>query len=203
MANAAPRSSEPNSAPITHLLGRIAAGDRPAAEELFNAVYDDLRAKARNRIQKSPDVSLEPTELVHEACLRLMGPAGIAGLSFENRRHLYGSAARAMMQVLSNHVRDKNAAIRKAPGVRIALDESVTDAPTSDINILELEGALVRLDELKPDLAEIFYLHALAGLTHEQVGQVIGKGPQTAKQMYAKALGHLRKPDDGQPRAAG
>jgi RNA polymerase sigma factor (TIGR02999 family) len=201
MTKTAPRHFQPNPAPITHLLARCGAGDRGAADELIGVVYNDLRAMARAKLRKHANASLEPTELVNLACMRLMGPGGAEGLSFQNRRHMYGSAARAMMQVLSNHARDKKASKRTPPGILIAVEENIAGAAPLEIDICKLESALASLEQLEPTLAEVFYLHALAGLTHEQVGQVVEVGPATAKQKYDKAVRKLRKLHDGQPRA--
>lgn len=176
---------------VTALLARYRAGDLTARDALIQVVYDELRGMAQARLAaERPGHSFQPSDLVQEACQRLLR----APMEFQGRAHLFGAAARAMMQVLVNHARDKQADKRRAPGVRVSLHSGVElEEAEESIDVQHLSQALSTLERGSPELAEIVFLHGIAGLTFKQVGEALGIGPLTAKLKYARAKTELAR----------
>src|SRR6266446_6735189 len=129
---------------VTLLLDAAAAGDRKAAAELLPLVYDELRQLAAARMAaEAPDQTLQPTALVHEAYLRLIGPADEA--RWENRGHFFAAAAEAMRRILVDHARRK-AAVRHGGGrARLELQSDLAAAREPREDLLALDEALNRL----------------------------------------------------------
>src|SRR5262245_4169237 len=99
---------------VTTLLDRWNRGDADALKELVAAVHAELRKLAASLLtQERPDHTLQPTDLVHEAYLRL---TGLREMAFDNKRHFYGAAAQAMRRILVDHARERNAGKRGGPG---------------------------------------------------------------------------------------
>ncbi len=178
---------------LTALIERVQAGEDGARDELFSEVYDELRALARRRMRKErPDHTLEPTDLVHAASLRLLGDES---LSWKNRRQFFGLWNRAMDQALIDHARRRGAAKRDA-GVRpVSLDEDRDESPAPDDTgaIEELAEALRVLQTRKAIHGErkaaAVRFHHLAGLTHEDTAELLGIGVDTVKRdlVFARA----------------
>src|SRR5271166_5278850 len=126
---------------ITHLLETAAAGDRQAAAELLPLVYDELRKLAAARMAaERPGHTLDPTALVHEAYLRLIGDQ-----HFNGKAHFFAAAAEAMRRVLVNHARDRTRLKRGGGTHRVELDQFVNPSAATDEDLLELDDALNRL----------------------------------------------------------
>src|SRR5688572_7458119 len=143
---------------VTLLLDAAASGDRKAAADLLPLVYDELRKLAAVRmVAESPDQTLQPTALVHEAYLRLIGPAD--GVRWENRGHFFAAAAEAMRRILVDRARHKQT--RKAGGGRRRLDlDDIVPAPGegSDDDLLALDEALRQLEARNPRKAALVKL---------------------------------------------
>ncbi len=173
---------------VSRLLDAAASGDPLAAGELLPLVYDELRRQAAAQMaRESPGQTLNPTALVHEAYLRLVGPADIA--RWENRRHFLAAAAEAMRRILVENARRKQSLKRGGEYIR----HDVADTP---IAMLEPEADLVAisdaLDELAAadrDKAELVKLRFFTGLTIEQAAGVLGVSVTTANRywVYARA----------------
>ncbi len=148
----------------------------PAAD-LLPGVYDELRnlAAALTR-QLRPGQTLQPTALVHEAYLRLVGDRDPG---WEGRRHFFGSAARAMRQILIEQARRKAAHKHGGQGQRVELVEglAVIEPPADDL--LALDEAIDKLQVEKPHLAEIVQLRYYAGLSVEETASVVGRSVST------------------------
>src|SRR5881227_1305935 len=131
-------------ADVTRLLDAAAAGDRQAAADLLPLVYDELRKLAAARMAaESPGQTLQPTALVHEAYLRLVGPAD--GAKWDGRGHFFAAAAEAMRRILVDAARRKHRVKRGGGRRRVDLDEhEPATAPTPE-HILDLDDALTRL----------------------------------------------------------
>src|SRR5262249_32087922 len=138
---------------VTRMLEAAAGGDRQAAD-LLPLVYDELRKlAAARRAAEAPGHSLNPTALVHEAYLRLLGDQ-----RFDGRGHFFAAAAEAMRRILVNHARDRNRLKRGGGRRRVNLDRLTGLAGASDDDLLGLDDALDRLAKDYPAAAELVKL---------------------------------------------
>jgi len=157
--------SDVPSEPLTAMLRQMAEGDPGAGDELLAAVYDQLRILARHRLLTNGASTLQPTELVHEAWLKL-GGGGEKTPAWENRRHFFGAAARAMRNILVDHARRTGA--DKRGGGRATLElGSILDLaadPRPEI-VLALDEALETFRSSFPEEAEVVMLRFFAGLS--------------------------------------
>ena len=139
MSNSADRAEEDPTADVTRLLNDAAAGKSAATEELFQAVYDQLRQIARQRMgRERPDHTLQPTALVHEAYLRLVGDTNV---HWQGRAHFFAAAAEAMRRILVERARQKSGPRRGGHLQRIHLDEVGAAAEAADRRLLLLDEA--------------------------------------------------------------
>ena len=176
---------------VTLLLDAVATGDRKAAAELLPLVYDELRILAAARMAaESPDQTLQPTALVHEAYLRLVKPAEQA--RWENRGHFFAAAAGAMRRILVDAARRKRT--EKHGGLRRRVD--LTDVPANpevaDERLLALDAALTRLAAEDPVAARVVELRHFAGLSIEDAAPVLGLSRATAYRHWTYARAWLR-----------
>jgi RNA polymerase sigma factor (TIGR02999 family) len=176
---------------VTRIFEFIEQGDPKAADELLPLVYKELRKLAAFKLaQQSPDQTLQPTALVHEAYLRLLGDGKH---SWQDRRHFFAAAAEAMRHILVDRARRK-AAVRHGGGLqRIDLDRVVAAAETTDENILLINEALEKLAAHDAEAAELVKLRFFAGLTFPQAAEVLGQSERTAKRVWVYARAWLFK----------
>ena len=155
---------------ITKLLRQ---GDAQALEKLLPVVYDELRslASALFRGEFRANHTLQPTALVHEAYLRLVNETD--EISWQNRAHFFGIAARSMRQILVNHAVAHKAEKRGGGQTVLALNDAVGFLQTQNIEILALHEALERLTELDKRQAEIVELKFFGGLKNEEIAEVL------------------------------
>lgn len=174
---------------VTQLIEQARAGDRLALEQLVPLVYGELRRLAARYVRRErPGHSLQATMLVHEAYLRLLKDEG---LSFQNRAHFLGIAARSMRQILVEHARSRDAEKRGGARRRITLDEAVAAGGPRDVDLLALDEALERLARHDPDHARIVELRFFGGLTNEETAEAIGVSLATVKRGWAVARAWL------------
>jgi RNA polymerase sigma factor (TIGR02999 family) len=174
--------------PVTQLLGAAASGDRQAAADLLPLVYAELRQLAAARLTgEKPGQTLQPTALVHEAYLRLVGDQ-----QFDGRGHFFAAAAEAMRRILVDAARRKGRAKRGGGQKRVDLDEqdAATD-PKAD-ELLDLDEALTALAAEDPEAARVVELHFFAGLPIEEVAGVLGVSRATAYRQWTFARAWLR-----------
>jgi RNA polymerase sigma factor (TIGR02999 family) len=152
---------------------------------LLPLVYEELRKLAAFKLaQQAPDQTLQPTALVHEAYLRLLGDGNH---SWQDRRHFFAAAAEAMRHILVDRARRK-AAVRHGGGWRrIDLDSVVVAAETTDENILLINEALEKLATHDAEAAELVKLRFFTGLTFPQAAEVLGLSERSARRMWAYA----------------
>ena len=176
---------------VTRLLDAAAAGDRQAATDLLPLVYDELRKLAAARMAaESPDHTLQPTALVHEAYLRLVGPTGDG--RWDNRGHFFAAAAEAMRRVLVNHARGRNRLKRAGGRVRLELlDQAGALAEAPDL-VLSLDELLPRLAEDDAAASRIAHLHLFGGLSVEDAGDAAGVSRAVAYRNWKYARAWLR-----------
>ena len=174
---------------VTRLLTAIDQGDPHAAADLLPLVYDELRRLAARRLaQEQAGQTLEPTALVHEAYLRLVG--GGPPRDWNGRGHFFAAAAEAMRRILVDAARRKLAGKRGANPRRQPLDGLC--APGPDEELLALDEALRKLAAVDPPKARLVELRYFAGLTGEQAAAALGISPTTADRHWAYARAWLQ-----------
>jgi RNA polymerase sigma factor (TIGR02999 family) len=177
---------------VTLLLDAAAAGDRQAAADLLPLVYDELRKLAAARMASElPDHTLQPTALVHEAYLRLVGPAD--GNRWEGRGHFFAAAAEAMRRILVDAARRKARAIHGGDRNRVDLDAVFPAARDLRHDLVALDTALTKLAETDPQSARLVELRHFAGLTVAETAQVLGMSSRTADRVWAFARAWLHR----------
>lgn len=169
---------------ITRLLQQ---GNSQALEELFPIVYGELReiAAALFRNEHRATHTLQPTALVHEAFIKLVG--GSADVSWESRAHFFGIAARSMRQILVNYAQTRNAEKRAGNKTIIALDGAISYFQTQDIEILALNEALEKLGQIDKQQSGIVELKFFGGLTNEETAEVLKISVSTVKRDWEMA----------------
>ena len=189
-----PGGSSPGAAgAVTHLLDRAAGGDPRAAADLLPLVYAELRQLARQRMARErPGHTLQPTALVHDAYLRLVGPGGER--RWADRGHFFAAAAAAMRHVLTDNARRKLTRKRGGGGGGDARREplELVAAPEPDAELLALDEALTRLAAADPQKAKLVELRYFAGLTGEEAAAALGISPTTADRHWAYARAWLQ-----------
>ena len=174
---------------ITLMLEAIGRGDKQASEDLLPLVYQELRRLAAAKMAREPEgQTLQATELVHEAWLRL---AGNEEQNWENRTHFLGAAAEAMRRILVDRARHKSAL--KCGGGQQRLDiEGLNLAATSpDDKVLLIDEALERLRVEDPEKARIVTLKFFGGLTNQEIAEHLKIGERTVERQWAFAKAWL------------
>lgn len=182
-----PMPSDPGE--VTRLILAMRAGRDGALRELFPLVYDELRRIARHRRPAGPGATVSTTELVHEAYLRLFDQTH---LDFNDRRHFFAVAAMAMRQIVVDRARRRSALKRGGGAVRVDLDDAPLASHDAVEDILSLDEALRRLEEMDPRLARVVELRFFGGLSVEETAEVIGLDPRTVKRDWRKARALLQ-----------
>jgi RNA polymerase sigma factor (TIGR02999 family) len=169
----------------TLLLSAIEQGNPTAAEELLDLVYEELRRLAASKIShEAPYQTLQPTALVHEAWLRLMGGGQPA---FKNRAHFFSAAAEAMRRILIDRARRK-LTVRHGGGYeRIDVDQLDLASPDADQEILAVDEVLDEFARQHPLKAEVVKLRFFVGMTHEETARVLGISEATARNYWTFA----------------
>jgi RNA polymerase sigma-70 factor, ECF subfamily len=156
---------------ISDLLRAWGRGDLEARESLLPLVYRELRRRASAYLRRERrDHTLQPTALVHEAYLRL---AGQERVTWQNRAHFFGIAARMMRRILVDHAREHQSAKRTGGAFRVALDDQIGAALPPDCEVLLLEEALRELVALDPRQAQIVEFRYFAGMSEQEVAEVL------------------------------
>lgn len=178
---------------LTRLLRDAAKGDRRAFDHVFSLVYAELLRIARSqRGRWDGDRTLNTTALVHEAYLRLVG---WDGADWKDRRHFFAVAARAMRQVLVNHAERRRALKRGGDRTAVPLAavaerlSSVSDDAADEV--LALNGALERLEEVAPRQCRVVECRFFAGLSIEETAEAVGISPATVKRDWSLASAWL------------
>jgi RNA polymerase sigma factor (TIGR02999 family) len=176
---------------VTTLIDRWNGGDPEALKELLGAVHGELRRLARGLLRNErSDHTLQPTELVHEAFMRL---AGLQTMHIEGRRHLYGAAAEAMRRILVDHARARNAAKRGTETRKAPLDEALALPIDLRQDFVRLDEALEQLAALAPEKARVVELRYFAGLSIEETAEVLKIAPATVKRHWTFARAWLHR----------
>jgi RNA polymerase sigma factor (TIGR02999 family) len=184
---------------VTRILSAVEQGDPSAAEQLLPLVYEELRKLAGQKLaQEKPGQTLQPTALVHEAYLRLIGEGEEP--HWNGRGHFFAAAAEAMRRILIEQARRKMAGKRGGRWQRIAFEhaEAVAAAPPEEL--LAVDDALEQLKQSDPVAGNLVQLRYYAGLSVEQAAEVLGVSVATAYRhwTFARAWlhGQLSRPDE-------
>ena len=179
MASSTGGSGNPDDRELDRLLARMRDGDVEAAHEVWRCLMIDLKAMARGFMgHERGSHTLQPTALVNEAYMRLLGPSNT---TWENRAHFFGAAARAIRRILTDHARTKGALKRGGAADRVPLEEIEdtiridSDAP----DFVRIDGALDKLAKLDGQKAKVVELRFFGGLTVEQTALALGVSPST------------------------
>ncbi len=170
---------------VTRILSAIEEGDPHAAEQLLPLVYGELRRLAARRLaQEKPGQTLQPTALVHEAYLRLVGDG--EGQHWDHRGHFFAAAAEAMRRILVDAARRKQAIRHGGEKRRVALRDHhrITESPDG---LLALDDALTRFASEEPAKAELVKLRFFAGLSTPEAASALGISVATAERWWAYA----------------
>ncbi|MBS1786710.1 MAG: sigma-70 family RNA polymerase sigma factor [Acidobacteria bacterium] len=179
-----------SSATITQLLIRWRNGDQTALEELAPQIYNELRRLAKHYLRaERPEHTLQASDLVHEAYLRLVDEQEV---DWQNRAHFFGIAAVRMRHILVEHARSRQAAKRGGGEYLLSLSKADQQAEDRDVNLLGLDYAIGRLEALDPQKSKIVELRYFGGLTIEETAEAIGISPATVKRDWSMARAWLR-----------
>ncbi len=175
---------------VTRILEAIGQGDARAADNLLPIVYQELRRLAAERLShEQPGQTLQPTALVHEAYIRLVGAADPG---WDGRGHFFAAAAEAMRRILIERARHKARLKHGGGRKRLQLDDVVlTSEPAAPDNLIALDEALTKLSETDKIKAELVKLRYFAGLTVDQAAQVLGVSRATADRYWVFARSWL------------
>ena len=175
---------------ITQILQAIEQGDSQAASQLLPLVYDELRQLAtRKMLREVPGHTLQPTALVHEAFLRLVGDQ--QNDEWNSRGHFFAAAAEAMRRILIENARRRKSLKRGGEMSQRQLDEEDAIIHFDVDELLDLDAALTKLALDEPELAKLVELRYFAGLSVEESAQVLGVSARTVKRNWAFAKAWL------------
>ena len=178
---------------VTQLLKRWQLGDDDAPARLIPLVYEELRQLAHNYIQPERADHRPPqaTTPVHEAYLRMVDDKS---LTWKDRAHFYGIAARLLRRILVEHARAHHAAKRGGSAIQVPLDEAIHGgARTEDLDLVTLNSALDRLEQMDPAQSRIVELRYFAGLTIEETAEALNISPATVKRSWTVARAWLKR----------
>jgi RNA polymerase sigma factor (sigma-70 family) len=212
---------------VTRILSQIESGDPAAAEKLLPLVYDELRKLAGAKLaHEKPGQTLQPTALVHEAYLRLVGGGEVGGQksevgnqklnestdrptsdlqplnsgpSFHSRGHFFAAAAEAMRRILVDSARRKRSLKGGGELQRHELDGLEVALPEIPEDVLALDEALTRLAATDKQAAELVHLRFFAGLPLAEAAAMLGISPRTADRLWAYARAWLHQEIQGHP----
>jgi RNA polymerase sigma factor (TIGR02999 family) len=174
---------------VAQLVENARRGDEEALSALMPLVYDELRRLAASYMRRErPGQTLQATALVHDAYIRLMQDSK---LSWQNRSHFFGIAARSMRQILVERARARHAVKRGGSRIRVTLDAGLLAAEAPAIDLEALDEALTRLEALDDELAQVVEVRFFGGLSIEEAAETLGVSPATVKRRWTVAKAWL------------
>jgi len=174
---------------VTQVLEEVREGKAGAREELLQLIYDELHRMADRSMRDQPaGHTLQPTALVNEAYLRLMGGEEIA---WESRAHFLGTAARAMRSILVDMARARAARKRGGGDVRITFKADLHGRSDAAESVLAVHEALAKLEEVDPRKAEVVQLRFFAGLDVDETARVLDTSKRTVERLWTLARAWL------------
>jgi len=176
---------------VTQWLATCKGGDTEALERLLPLVYDELHRQAvRCFGRERAGHTLQPTALVNEVYLRM---ADQDAMKWQNRAQFFGIAAQMMRRILVSHARARRASKRGGDQTRITLEEEVMPAPERDMNLLAVDAALTRLEQIDPEKSRMVELRFFSGLTVEETAEAMGLSPRTVDRQWQTAKAWLHR----------
>jgi len=176
--------------PITELLRRASAGDREAEHDLLERVYPDLHAMAKGHFRwENPKHTLQPTALVNEVYLKLMGESAV---EWKNRAHFFAVASRAMRQILTDHARRACAGKRGGGAQHVLLDDRFPISEQQCLDVLVLDEALASLEKIDPRLVQVVVYRYFGDMTEEEIAETLGVSTRTVKRDWEFSRAWLR-----------
>ena len=183
---------------VTRILAAIDEGDARASSVLLPIVYEELRRLAGQKLARERRQTLQPTDLVHEAYLRLVGPAGKTSephggkrSGWDNRGHFFAAAAEAMRRILIDRARSRQRVKRGGDRQKVPLDEVLLSIEESPDDLIALDEALTRFVAEDPVKANLVKLRYFAGLKIEEAAALMGISRATADRYWAFARAWL------------
>ena len=170
---------------VTKILQDWSQGDASALERLIPLVFEDLRQIAGRLFQRESDGhTLQPTALVNEVYLRLMGQRK---MHWQNREQFFGVAGLLMRRILVDYAKGRQAAKRGSGAPRVPLDETIAVPEMRDLDVVALDEALSRLAEVDPRQGRIVEMRFFMGLSHEEIADVLKISVTTVKREWKTA----------------
>lgn len=174
---------------ITQILNAAGRGDTKASEELLPLIYDDLRRHAMVQMaHEAAGQTLQPTALLHEAWLRLVGNGS---RQWQNRAHFFGAAAEAMRRILIENARRKSRLKRGGDQIRVDSDQIELAATTPDEKVLLINDALEQFQVEDPEKAQVVVMKFFGGRTNQEVAESLGVTERTVERHWAYAKAWL------------
>ncbi len=188
--------TQSKTAAVVHLLNKIDDGDTQAFNQLYNVVYEELRTLAAvQRARWDGDFTINTTALVHEAYEKLVKASG---KSWEDRKHFYSVAAKAMRQILYTYAESKNAKKRGGDAKKVSLSDNIEIfdgmfevSENRLLDVLAMEGAMKKLEEISPREAQIVEYRFYLSMSVEETAKMLGIGPATVKRGWVMAKAWL------------
>lgn len=176
---------------VTRLIEALSRGDAQSADQLLPLVYDELRTLAAQKLaREAKEQTLQPTALVHEAYLRLVGSD--QAQKWDGRRHFFAAAAEAMRRILIEQARRRMRIKHGGEFNQIELTDELAGVARDPARLLELDAALGRLAEEDPVAAEVVKLHFFSGHSLEEVAEIMRMSRATAYRQWAYARSWLK-----------
>jgi RNA polymerase sigma factor (TIGR02999 family) len=173
---------------LMQIIHEIEQGRTEAAEQLLPLVYDELRKLAAAKLaQENPGQTLQPTALVHEAYLRLVGMPGGDSKRWDGRGHFFAAAAEAMRRILVEQARRKKRLKHGGDRQRVELDSACAGSAEPSVDLLALDEGLSKLAVIQPTQAELVKLRYFAGLTMPEAAAALGISIATAERYWTFA----------------
>lgn len=180
---------EESSHKVTNLLRQSQVGDRAALDELLPLVYKELKQIASRQLaHERANHTLQATALVHEAYLRLIDQHSV---DWRNRAHFFSIAAEMMRRILVNYAVSRQAQKRGEGETLLSIDEVISFPNRQNLDLVSLDDALNRLAEFDPTQAKIVEMRFFAGLTNEEVAEILGVSDSTIKREWRSAKAWL------------
>ena len=176
---------------VTDELIEAVGGDRGAVEALYEKAYAELRMLARRQLRREPGSTLQTTEVVHEAYVRLQDRIELGGI--HGRTHFFALSARAMRRVLIDYFRNRKAQKRGGGAPVLSLEEGLISAEQRGEVLLRLDEALDGLAEVSPRLAQTVEYKFFGGMTEKEIGELHGRSTRTVRNDWRKAKAWLNR----------
>lgn len=176
---------------VTKLLRRFQNGDQKALDQIYPLVYDELRVAARRALAREREgLTLQATELVHEAFFKLVGSDGV---QWQGRAHFIAIASRAIRQILVDHARRVRADKRGGGAEHVTLGDADASLTVPADEMLALDDALARLGDMEPRLRTVVEYRFFGGLSEREIAEVLGVSERTVQRDWIKARAWLHK----------